>query len=213
MTGQARHRLRGALVAGQIAMALMLLAGAGLMINSFFRLTGADLGCNPAGVITFDYDYPVSQYINIVGSYHNYPLFDSSPVPAQNFDRLLERIRNMPGVQSAAGSVYPLMQGGEDSMTFSIQGRPASAKRCGEKRAERGLLSGDGQDLFTTLHVPLLRGRDFTARDSAAAPWVAIINQTMARTFWPNEDPIGKHVTLDLVPDERPREIIASCET
>ena len=60
MSGLARQRFRGALVAGQIALALILLAGAGLMINSFFRLTGAELGSNPSGVITFDYDFPVS---------------------------------------------------------------------------------------------------------------------------------------------------------
>jgi putative ABC transport system permease protein len=208
MTGLARHRFRGALVAGQIALALILLAGAGLMINSFFRLTGADLGCNPAGVITFDYDFPVQQYIKIVGTYNNYPLLDVSPIPAQNFDRLLERIQSLPGVQSAAGSVYPPMQGGEDSMTFSIEGRPLPQNEA-EKNAMSAVFYPVTAGLFTTLRAPLLRGRDFTARDSASAPWVAIINQTMARTFWPNEDPIGKHVTLDLVPDERPREIIA----
>ncbi len=208
MTGLARHRFRGALVAGQIALALILLAGAGLMINSFFRLTGADLGCNPAGVITFDYDFPVQQYIKIVGTYNNYPLLDVSPIPAQNFDRLLERIQSLPGVQSAAGSVYPPMQGGEDSMTFSIEGRPLPQNEA-EKNAMSAVFYPVTAGLFNTLHAPLLRGRDFTARDSASAPWVAIINQTMARTFWPNENPIGKHVTLDLVPDERPREIIA----
>jgi putative ABC transport system permease protein len=208
MTGLARHRIRGALVAGQIALALVLLAGAGLMINSFFRLTGSDLGVKPAGVITFDYDFPVSQYVNIVGSYHNYPLFDSSPIPAQKFDRLREQIQNMPGVESVAGSVYPPLIGGEDSMTFTIQGRPLPQNDA-EKTALSAVFYPVTPGLFTTLHAPLLRGRDFDARDSATAPWVAIINQTMAHTFWPNEDPIGKHVTLDLVPDERPREIVA----
>ena len=113
----------------------------------------------------------------------------------------------MPGVQSVAGSVYPPMQGGEDKMTFTIQGRPVP-----QSEAERNALSAvyypATAGLFTTLRVPLLRGRDFTPRDSASAPWVAIINQTMARTFWPNEDPIGKQLTLDLVPEERPRQIV-----
>jgi putative ABC transport system permease protein len=143
----------------------------------------------------------------MVGTYQNYPLLDISPIPAQKFDLLYERIRNLPGVQSAAGSVYPPMQGGEDKMTFTIQGKPLP-----QNEAERNVMSAVyypvTPDLFTTLHAPLLRGRDFTVRDSASAPWVAIINETMAHTFWPNENPIGKHVTLDLVPDERPREII-----
>ncbi len=208
MTSLGRHRFRSALVAGQIALALILLAGAGLMINSFFRLTGSDLGCNPSGVLTFDYDFPVGQYAKMIGSYNNYPLLDISPIPAQNFDRLYEQIRDMPGVQSVAGSVYPPMQGGEDSMTFSIEGRPLPQNDA-EKNAMNAVYYPVTAGLFTTLHAPLLRGRDFTARDSATAPWVAIINQTMAQRFWPNEDPIGKHVTLDLVPEERPREIIA----
>ena len=208
MTSLARHRFRSGLVAGQIALALILLAGAGLMINSFFRLTGSDLGCNPSGIITFDYSFPVQQYVKMIGSYNNYPLLDVSPIPAQNFDRLYERIRNIPGVQSVAGSVYPPMQGGEDSMTFSIQGRPMPQTEA-EKNALSAVYYPVTAGLFSTLHAPILRGRDFTARDSATAPWVAIINQTMAHTFWPNEDPIGKHVTLDLVPEERPREIIA----
>jgi len=207
ITGLARHRFRGALVAGQIALALILLSGAGLMINSFFRLTGAELGCDPSGLITFDYDFPSDQYIKTVGSYHNYPLVDVSPIPAQTLDRLYERIRGLPGVQSAAGSVFLPLDGAE-KMTFAIRGRALP-----QDEAERNALSAFflpvTPGLFATLHAPLLRGRDFTARDSASAPWVAIINQTMARTFWPNEDPIGKQVTLDLVPEERPREIIA----
>jgi predicted permease len=207
MSGLARQRFRGALVAGQIALALILLAGAGLMINSFFRLTGAELGSNPSGVITFDYDFPVSQYAKMVGTYNNYPLLDISPIPAQNFDRLYQRIQGLPGVQSVAGSVYPPMQGGEDKMTFSIAGRPMPQNDA-ERNAMSAVYYPVTAGLFTTLRVPLLRGRDFTARDSPTAPWVVVINQTMARTFWPNEDPIGKQLTLDLVPDERPRQIV-----
>jgi putative ABC transport system permease protein len=208
VTGLARHRFRGALVAGQIALALILLSGAGLMINSFFRLTGAELGCDPSGLITFDYDFAFEQYIKIVGSYHNYPLVDVSPIPAQRLDRLYERIRGLPGVQSAAGSVFLPLNGAGDKMTFTIRGR-ALPQNESERNALSAFFLPVTPGLFATLHAPLLRGRDFTARDSASAPWVAIINQTMARTFWPNEDPIGKQVTLDLVPEERPREIIA----
>ena len=180
MTGLARHRFRGALVAGQIALALILLAGAGLLINSFFRLTGADLGCNPSGLLTFDFDFPLQRYAKMVGTYHNYPLLDISPIPAQNFDRLYERIRDLPGVQSAAGSVYPPLQGGEDQMIFTIQGRPMPQNEA-ERNAMSAVYYPVTAGLFATLHAPLLRGRDFTARirprrpgsQSSIKPWPA----------------------------------------
>ncbi len=207
-TPQARHRFQGALAAGQIALALMLLVGAGLMINSFLRLEGADLGCDPIGLVTFQFSLPGRDYIKPIGSYHNYPLVDISPLPALTFDRVYERILAVPGVQAAAGSVYLPLDGGENgNMTFTLEGRPAPVNEA-EKNALSAMFYPVTPNLFTTLKASLLRGRDFTARDTASAPWVTIINQTMARTFWPNEDPMGKHVTLDLVPEERSREVI-----
>ncbi|MGP0073294.1 MAG: ABC transporter permease [Bryobacteraceae bacterium] len=205
--GPGHHRLRGALVAGQIALALILLAGAGLMINSFLRITGAELGCKPSGVITFEYDFPVSQNVKMIGSYHNFPLLDVNPLPAQKFDRLYDRIRALPGVQSAAGSVLMPVVDEMDAFTFTIQGRPVPQNDA-QRNAMSAVVFPVTPGLFTTIRAPLLRGRDFTARDIASAPWVAIVNQTMARTFWPNEDPIGKRITLDLVPEERPRQIV-----
>jgi putative ABC transport system permease protein len=205
-TPQAHHRFQGALAAGQIALALMLLVGAGLMINSFLRLEGADLGCDPTGLVTFQFRLSGTDYVKTIGSYHNYPLVDVSPLPALTFDRLYERILVVPGVQSAAGSVY-LPLDSSDSMTFTIEGRPEPANGAG-KNALSALFYPVTANLFATLKAKLLRGRDFTARDTSSAPWVTIINQTMARTFWPNEDPMGKHVTIDLVPEERPREVI-----
>ena len=205
-TPSARHRFQGALASAQIAMALMLLVGAGLMINSFLRLEAADLGCDPSGLVAFRFSLPGEDYVKPVGSYHNYPLVDVSPLPALTFDRLHQRILAVPGVQSAAGSVYlPLAE--NDTMTFVLEGRPAPANDA-ERNALAAMFFPVTPNLFTTLKASILRGRDFTMRDSASAPWVTIINQTMARTFWPNEDPMGKHVTLDLVPEERPREVI-----
>ena len=205
-TPQARHRFQGALAAGQIALALMLLVGAGLMINSFLRLERADLGCDPTGLVTFQLSLPDRDYVKPIGSYHNYPLVDVSPLPALTFDRVYERIVAVPGVQSAAGSVYlPLTE--SDTMTFTLEGRPAPVNEV-EKNALSAMFFPVTANLFTTLRASLLRGRDFAARDTASAPWVTIINQTMARTFWPNENPMGMHVTLDLVPEERPREVI-----
>src|SRR5579864_1214801 len=198
-TPQAHHRFQGVLAAGQIALALMLLVGAGLMINSFLRLEGADLGCDPTGLVTFQFRLSDTDNVKAIGSYHNYPLVDISPLPALTFDRLYERILAVPGVQSAAGSVY-LHLDSSDSMTFTIDGRPVPALSA--------LFYPVTANLFTTLKASLLRGRDFTSRDTASTPWVTVINQTMARTFWPDEDPMGKHLKLDLVPEERSREVI-----
>jgi putative ABC transport system permease protein len=93
-------------------------------------------------------------------------------------------------------------------MTFRIEGQPAP-----DRDADRDALSATYLSVtpgfFATMKIPMLRGRDFSTRDSATAPWVTVINETMAHRFWPNEDPIGKRLTLDLVPEERPREVIA----
>jgi putative ABC transport system permease protein len=206
-TRQGGHRLQSALAAGQISVALLLLVGAGLMINSFLRLTGANPGCKPSGLVTFEYLLPWDQYLKAVGSYHNLPVIDVSPVPARIFDRVRQRILAIPGVEAAAGSVYlPLTDWG-DNVRFTIEGRPAPATEA-ERSALSAMFFPVTPDFFSTVEAQLLRGRDFAEDDTDSAPWVTIINQTMAQTFWPNQNPLGQHVTLDLVPEERPREVV-----
>jgi len=166
-----------------------------------------ELGCDPSGLLTFQVRLPVTQYAKMIGSYHGFPLLDISPEPAQEFDRVYDRLRALPGVVSVAGSTFAPLTGGS-TRTFSIEGRPAPS-RDSDRGAQSATYLPVTPNFFATMKIPFLRGRDFTSRDAAAAPWVTIINETMARRFWPNEDPLGKHVTLDLVPDERPREVIA----
>jgi len=201
-----RQRLRSTLVASQIALSLVLLVGAGLMISTFVRLRGISLGCDPSGLLTFQMRMPLTQYSKPVGSYHGFPLVDISPEPAQLFDRVYERLRAMPGVLSAAGSTYPPLTEGP-GMTFAIEGRPMP-DRDTDRDAQSAVFLPVTSNFFATMKIPFLRGRDFTLRDGATTPWVTVINEAMARRFWPNEDPIGRHITLDLVPDERPREVI-----
>ncbi|HYL73133.1 MAG TPA: ABC transporter permease [Bryobacteraceae bacterium] len=203
-----RQRLRGALVASQIALSLVLLVGAGLLINSFVRLQRTAMGCDPTGLLTFQLRLPLPQYSKPVGTYHGFPLLDISPEPALLFDRVYQRIRAVPGAQSAAGSAYVPLTEGPPGLTFQIEGQPVP-DRGSERDAYSATLIPVTPNFFATMKIPLLRGRDFTARDTASSPWVTVINETMARRFWPNEDPIGKRLTLDLVPDERPREVIA----
>jgi putative ABC transport system permease protein len=201
--GGARHRLRAVLVAGQLALALMLLIGSGLLIRSFLQLQGADLGCDPHGLLTFRYRFPEKRFAKPVGAYHGLPLWELSDVPPQAIARVFERLQTVPGLRSVAGAVYPPLAG-SNPLPFTIRGREA---------ANADDLTADfypvTPNLFNTMKIRVLRGRDFTDRDSVHAPWVAIVNETMARRFFPNEDPIGKQIRVDLSEEDQLREIIA----
>jgi putative ABC transport system permease protein len=203
--GAARQRLRGTLVAGQIALALILLIGAGLMINSFIRVQRQELGADPANLLTFYFRYTQSETITPYGRYRGMGLWDVNPRPAIMFDRVLDRLKLVPGVLSvAAASRPPLNDIGSLPMGFFIEGRPAPKAESAPTSNYLAVTPA----FFSAMRIPLSRGRDFSDRDTASAPWVIIINQTMARRYFPDEDPIGKRITLDFVPDERPREII-----
>jgi putative ABC transport system permease protein len=115
----------------------------------------------------------------------------------------LERLQTVPGVRSAAGSVYPPLTG-NNPMQFTILGKEAA--NADEFTADFFPVT---PKFFDTMKIRLSRGRDFTDRDTAHAPWVAIVNETMARRFFPNEDPIGKRIRVDLSEEDQLREIIA----
>jgi predicted permease len=206
--GMARQRLRSALMTAQIGLALVLLIGAGLMMNSFLRITNTDLGGDPKNLLTFEFRFPQSQLMKPVGQqYRGVGLWDISPNVALTYDRLFERVQGLPGVVSAAAASRPPFSGAM-GMQFKIEGRPAP---------EPGPQGGNGMNAsympvtpnyFGTVRIPVLQGRDFTASDTAAAPLVVIINKAMAQRWWPSENPIGQRITFDFVPDEQPREVV-----
>jgi putative ABC transport system permease protein len=202
-SGAARHRVRAALVSAQLALALVLLIGSGVLIRSFLKVKGADLGCDPSGVMTFDVRFPGAQYGKITSMYKGIPLWTINPVIYTTLKRVFERVQTLPGVQSAAASVLPPMTFAPETQ-FEITGRPVQAAD-----APSAVYYSVTGNFFQTMQIAMLRGRDFSTRDTANAPWVAIINETMARRFWPNEDAIGKHIKIDLSPEDQPREIIA----
>jgi putative ABC transport system permease protein len=212
--GVSRQYARSVLVTLQIAMSLVLLIGAGLMINSFVRVQKNALGADARQVLTFDFRFAQNDAIKPYGRYRGVGLWDVLPLPELTFDRVLERIKLIPGVTSAAGiSRSPLNSGGIQ-MQFLIEGRPTpppSAAPGGDPQqtSQTADYFSVTPNYFATMKIPVLRGRDITAQDTAASPQVIIINQALARRFFANDDPIGKRVTLDFVPDERPREIIA----
>src|SRR4029077_7638381 len=104
------------------------------------------------------------------------------------------------GAQSAAGSAYVPLSWLPPGMNFQIEGQPVPSSGS-ERDAFSASFIPVTPNFFATMKIPLWRGRDVTTRDVASSPWVTAINETMARRFWPNEDPIGKRLTLDLVPD------------
>ena len=176
-TGSREGRLvRQALVVGEFAISLALLAGAGLMVRSFLALRSVDPGFRPAGLQTGLVTLPPARY-------------RTPAQQAQFFDRLLEELKATPGVTSvAAAARLPFAQGN------SIRGidldPPGSVAD-----AEAGIRV-ISPDYFDVLGIPIDRGRSFTDRDREGAPLVAIVNEAMARRYWPNASPIGRRFRI-----------------
>jgi putative ABC transport system permease protein len=181
--GGARGRLRSALVVLEMTFALMLLGGAGLLARSFMQLAHVDPGFTPENATLLQLSLPQKKY--------------AMPEQQTAFaDALLERVKVLPGVQSA-GITHSMPLVGGYVLTFSIEGRPPIAPSDQPSTSYYAVTP----DYFRAMGIRLIRGRTFTPRDDAKAPRVAIINEAMARQFFPNEDPIGKRIDIDLGPD------------
>jgi putative ABC transport system permease protein len=168
-------RTRSFLVVADVAVAAMLLVGAGLLINSLMRLQGVDPGFNPEHVLTFKMDLPYVRY--------------SGSRQTQFFQQAIERLDHLPGVRSAS-AVLPLpLDGNEVATVFTTAGKPvaeANRPRTGYSWVEPGY--------FGTVGIPLIKGRDFTQSDNLKTNPVVIINQALAEQFFPRQDPIGKRI-------------------
>ena len=171
-----RNRMRGLLVVSEVALALLLLIGASLMIGSLLKLRDVDAGFRAAGLLTAAIDLPPSKY--------------AKPEQYEAFYRQLEeRISAMPGVVTAGfSSVLPL--GGDHLENWLVEGHPIHSPSDVPLVSVRIVTSR----YFQTLQIPLRRGRAFTAQDRQGAPRVVIVNEALARRYWPNQDPIGKHI-------------------
>jgi putative ABC transport system permease protein len=165
------------------------------------------LGLDPERVLSFNFRIPQNQLMKQVGRFRGVGLWEIFPTVEPTYDRILERIRTVPGVESAAVADVPPMGGGGMGMTFLVEGRPNPSTDA-ERNAQSGRYIATSPDYFHTLRIPLVRGRDFNDRDSAIAPPVVVVNQAFVRRFFANEEPVGKRITLDFVPDEQPREIV-----
>ena len=173
--GARRNGIRGMLVVSELAIAVILLVGAGLLIQSLWRLGNVKPGFNSENVLTLVVGIPDVKY--------------PAAKQAQFYQDLAGRIQALPGVSSAS-SVIPLpLNGDRFGISFEIDGRPVPK---GEEPAADFFAIGN--DYFKTMEIPLIKGRTFTDRDDAKAPGVVIVNQSFAQKFFPNEDAIGKRI-------------------
>lgn len=181
--GARRNSVRGLLVVGELAIAVVLLVGAGLLIQSLWRLRQVSPGFNPKNVVTFVVGLPEVKY--------------PTEKQTQFYKELTERIESLSGVNSAS-AVMPLpLSGDRYSISFETEGRPVAK---GDQPSADFFTIGVGY--FKTMGIPQLAGRDFTEHDDRQAPGVIIVNQAFARKFFPNEDPIGKRIKPGISTDE-----------
>lgn len=177
-------RIRSALVVVDIAVAFVLLIGAGLLVNSYARLN-TGLGYKPAHVLTAEISLDEDQ-----------PPYSQPEQRLVFFERALERLRNLPGVESAAAASQSPAWGGGNFPRFRIDGySPAQFDPDDKERFPAILQRQISPDYFLVLQTPLLKGRYFTEQDRAGTAPVIIISDSMARRFWPNQNPVGTYLT------------------
>jgi len=175
--GRHRNTMRGLLVVSQVGLSMLLLIGAGLLIRNFLQLRNLRLGFDPSNLLTLNISLPAARY--------------SRPQEVDFFTELAKRVRALPGVRAAGTtSALPLIT---TRVSPSLpEGFPPAP--LGQRPLFNIQTMTPGY--LETIHATLLRGRDFTERDGAKDPPVIMVNETVARTYWPNQNPIGKHIVL-----------------
>jgi putative ABC transport system permease protein len=177
--GRARHRLRGALVVAEVALALVLLVGAGLMVKGFQELLNVNESYSPQTLLTLNFSLPEAQY--------------TQPSARLNFnEQIMRRLASVSGVQAASMVTYvPYADGGGISeREFSIEGRPLT--RRGETRS--AIVETTTPNYFNTLNIALRDGRLLSDTDGAESPKVAVISESLARRYFPGDNPLGRHI-------------------
>jgi putative ABC transport system permease protein len=178
LVGDAHGRLRGALAVGQLAVTLMLLVGAALLVKSLWTLLHVPPGFQAERVLTARVTLPRPRYTDIGRM-------------ADVGQQVLERLRRSPGVEAAGMAAYLPLSGDDNGWAFVIEGRPPlPTGRFNLGSSYRPVSDG----YFETTGMPLIRGRSFDAADRHGAPLVVVINQSMARTYWGTQDPVGERL-------------------
>jgi putative ABC transport system permease protein len=186
--GLRRNRLGSSFVVAEMALALVLLICAGLLIKGAIRYQTVDLGFNPNNLLTLRISLPETQYTDSVKS-------------AAFHEEFLRRIRGIPGVQTAAATTNLPMDGGTGTY-YWIDGEPKPE----EGKAPTSQYRGTSPGYFTTMHIPLVRGREFTERDRIDAPLVVLVNEAFVRRHWKGD--ASKALGRRIVVTNLPREIV-----
>jgi putative ABC transport system permease protein len=174
-------RMRATLLVAEIALSVMLLAGAGLLLRTFVQLRHVDLGFNPDRVLTFDVSLSPSKYAS----------------PAQTiafFDALIARLRAHGAVTAVGATEFPPLAGADSATPFYVEGRPRPAPGESIQAHYRSVTP----DYFAAIGMTVVSGRGLTDRDGGDAPRVAVISETMARQHWPNQNPIGQRLAITI---------------
>jgi len=187
--GSRGRRVRSAVAVVEIAVALVLLIGAGLLVRSFIAMNNVDLGFDPRNILVLRVDLPEARYR------------EGTQVTAF-YNELALRLRALPGVESVGLGSSVLLPALPQSATLSVQGRPAQDRNVRSAPVPYDSIT---PDFFKTLRVPLLRGRLFTDADGATTQRVVVVNESLARRFFPDGDALGKNVTFDNPSDTRAR--------
>jgi putative ABC transport system permease protein len=177
------NKTRGVLVVCEVALSLVLLIGAGLMVRTLWELSAIRPGFDPNGVLTMFLSVPINKFSTPAGE-------------IAFFERVLQQVRATPGVD-AAGVIddLPIKNGGSHQ-PVQVEGQPVVPMSDQPEVDVRSISAG----YFTTMRIPLLRGRDLDASDVAGRPPAIIVSQAFAERFWPGQNPLGKHVTLTFYP-------------
>ena len=183
----ARGRSRSLLVVTEIALSLMLLVGAGLMIQSFLRLRRVNVGLDPTNVLVTSLHLPNAKY-------------REDEQRAAFFKQLLERVRALPGVQAASATATLPLSGGGWGRSLTVEGYPVLA--VGQAPMIQHTVVTPGY--FRTMGIPVLSGRDFADSDAKGSQLVTIIDERLAREYWPNESPVGRRIRFGPPEDNEP---------
>jgi putative ABC transport system permease protein len=190
-TSDSGGKTRNLLVVCEVALSLVLLIGAGLMMRTLWELRNVRPGFDSSNVLTMNVAVPRDR-------------FPSPSSEVSFFQDTMQRVRALPGVEEVGTiDALPLNGQGGSHQPFSMEGRPALPMADQPEVDVRGISPG----YLRAMRVPIIRGRDFVESDAAGRPGVALISEALARRFWPNEDPLGKHLTLTFFPGI-PREVV-----